>query len=204
MRRSATATTKGDEILRIEAKWRDRYGSGPRRVRRHGEAGGRRTYPRHASLSVGRPAARRARAHVFLTDALHRFLRQTGVTVFCPMGWDASACPPELRDPARNPSAHLRARERRGHEGTVPVLGRSLRLDEEDDGSHDLRAGVPLPLEPVVLPEAPREGPRDSQEVRRELWCRRASRSSRTNKPKAASAKGAALRSSGADSSSGS
>ncbi len=138
-------------------------GSGSGRLRGHGEACGRRHVPpRHAPVPVGRPPARGARPHLLpdrrsppfppadrgdrvLPDGMGRFRPSRG----------------ELRDPEGDPPAHLHAREHRGHEGAVSLVGRSLRLDE---GSHDLRARV-LPLEPVVLPQAPREGPRRPEEI---------------------------------------
>src|ERR1035441_10390915 len=96
MQRTATASTKGDEILRIEAKWRDRWEADHAAFVDTAKAGGDGTY-----LLVMLPYPSGDRLHVghartyFLTDALHRFLRQTGVTVFCPMGWDAFGLPAE-------------------------------------------------------------------------------------------------------------
>jgi leucyl-tRNA synthetase len=96
MQRTATATTKGDEILRIEAKWRDRWEADRAAFVDTAKPAGDGTY-----LLVMLPYPSGDRLHVghartyFLTDGLHRFLRQTGVTVFCPMGWDAFGLPAE-------------------------------------------------------------------------------------------------------------
>ncbi len=96
MQRTATATTKADEILRIEAKWRDRWEADRAAFVDTTKPAGDGTY-----LLVMLPYPSGDRLHVghartyFLTDALQRFLRQTGVTVFCPMGWDAFGLPAE-------------------------------------------------------------------------------------------------------------
>jgi leucyl-tRNA synthetase len=95
MHRAAT-TMKNDEILRIEAKWRARWEADRAAFVDTAEPAGEGTY-----LLVMLPYPSGDRLHVghartyFLTDALHRFLRQTGVTVFCPMGWDAFGLPAE-------------------------------------------------------------------------------------------------------------
>jgi leucyl-tRNA synthetase len=93
---TTTGTTRSDEIRRIETKWRDRW-----------------ERDRSAFVDTARPADDAAyllvmlpypsgdRLHVghartyFLTDALHRYLRQRGRTIFCPMGWDAFGLPAE-------------------------------------------------------------------------------------------------------------
>ena len=93
---STTTTTKSDEILRIEAKWRGRWEADRAAFVDTAKPAGEGTY-----LLVMLPYPSGDRLHVghartyFLTDALHRFLRQTGVTVFCPMGWDAFGLPAE-------------------------------------------------------------------------------------------------------------
>ena len=93
---STTPTTKSDEILRIEAKWRGRWEADRAAFVDTAKPAGEGTY-----LLVMLPYPSGDRLHVghartyFLTDALHRFLRQTGVTVFCPMGWDAFGLPAE-------------------------------------------------------------------------------------------------------------
>ncbi len=93
---STTPTTKSDEILRIERKWRERWEADRAAFVDTGTPAGEGTY-----LLVMLPYPSGDRLHVghartyFLTDALHRFLRQTGVTVFCPMGWDAFGLPAE-------------------------------------------------------------------------------------------------------------
>jgi len=93
---STTPTTKSDEILRIEAKWRERWESDRAAFVDTRKPAGEGKY-----LLVMLPYPSGDRLHVghartyFLTDALHRFLRQTGVTVFCPMGWDAFGLPAE-------------------------------------------------------------------------------------------------------------
>jgi leucyl-tRNA synthetase len=93
---STTPTTKSDEILRIEAKWRERWERDRAAFVDTAKPAGDGTY-----LLVMLPYPSGDRLHVghartyFLTDALHRFLRQTGVTVFCPMGWDAFGLPAE-------------------------------------------------------------------------------------------------------------
>src|ERR1039457_2333354 len=96
MQRTATASTRGGEILRIESKWRDRWEADRAAFVDTSKPAGDGTY-----LLVMLPYPSGDRLHVghartyFLTDALHRFLRQTGVTVFCPMGWDAFGLPAE-------------------------------------------------------------------------------------------------------------
>ena len=93
---STTTTTKSDEILRIEAKWRGRWEADRAAFVDTAKPASEGTY-----LLVMLPYPSGDRLHVghartyFLTDALHRFLRQTGVTVFCPMGWDAFGLPAE-------------------------------------------------------------------------------------------------------------
>jgi leucyl-tRNA synthetase len=95
MHRTATAM-RNDETLRIEAKWRARWEADRAAFVNTAEPAGEGTY-----LLVMLPYPSGDRLHVghartyFLTDALHRFLRQTGVTVFCPMGWDAFGLPAE-------------------------------------------------------------------------------------------------------------
>ncbi len=92
----SSTTTKSDEIHRIEAKWRERWEADRAAFVDTGKPAGEGTY-----LLVMLPYPSGDRLHVghartyFLTDALHRFLRQTGVTVFCPMGWDAFGLPAE-------------------------------------------------------------------------------------------------------------
>jgi leucyl-tRNA synthetase len=96
MQRTATTTAKGGEILKLEAKWRDRWEADRAAFVDTARPAGDGTY-----LLVMLPYPSGDRLHVghartyFLTDALHRFLRQTGVTVFCPMGWDAFGLPAE-------------------------------------------------------------------------------------------------------------
>ncbi len=93
---STAPTTKSEEILRIEAKWRERWERDRAAFVDTAKPAGEGTY-----LLVMLPYPSGDRLHVghartyFLTDALHRFLRQTGVTVFCPMGWDAFGLPAE-------------------------------------------------------------------------------------------------------------
>jgi leucyl-tRNA synthetase len=93
---NVTPTTKSDEILRIEARWRERWEADRAAFVDTAKPAGEGTY-----LLVMLPYPSGDRLHVghartyFLTDALHRFLRQTGVTVFCPMGWDAFGLPAE-------------------------------------------------------------------------------------------------------------
>ena len=96
MHPTPTATTKSDELLRVEAKWRARWEADRAAFVDTAKPAGEGTY-----LLVMLPYPSGDRLHVghartyFLTDALHRFLRQTGVTVLCPMGWDAFGLPAE-------------------------------------------------------------------------------------------------------------
>ena len=138
-------------------------GSGSRRLRGHGKARGRRNVPpRHASVPVGRPPARGARPDLLSDRRAPPLSQADRRDRVLPHGlgrlWPSRG---ELRDPEGDSSPHLHAREHRGDEGTVSGVGSSLRLDE---GGHDLRARV-LPLEPVVLPQASREGSRDPEEI---------------------------------------
>jgi leucyl-tRNA synthetase len=85
-----------DDLHRIEAKWRARWESDRAAFVDTGRAAGDGTY-----LLVMLPYPSGDRLHVghartyFLTDALHRYLRQRGRTIFCPMGWDAFGLPAE-------------------------------------------------------------------------------------------------------------
>ncbi|HTS03241.1 MAG TPA: leucine--tRNA ligase, partial [Thermoanaerobaculia bacterium] len=93
-------TTEGpsrrDEIRRIERKWRERWERDRAAFVDTGKPAGDGTY-----LLVMLPYPSGDRLHVghartyFLTDALHRYLRQRGRTIFCPMGWDAFGLPAE-------------------------------------------------------------------------------------------------------------
>ena len=88
--------SRSDEIRRIEAKWRERWERDRAAFVDTGKPAGDGTY-----LLVMLPYPSGDRLHVghartyFLTDALHRYLRQRGGTVFCPMGWDAFGLPAE-------------------------------------------------------------------------------------------------------------
>ena len=166
MQRTAT-TTKGDEILRIEAKWRDRWEADRAAFVDTAQPAGDGTY-----LLVMLPYPSGDRLHVghartyFLTDALHRYLRQTGVTVFCPMGWDAFGLP------AENYAIQKGIHPRTSTLANIAAMKEQFRSwGVLYDWTKEVTTCEPdvLPLEPVVLPEAPREGPRGPQEVRREL-----------------------------------
>ena len=96
MTTTATGTSRSDEIRRIEAKWRERWERDRAAFVDTGAPAGDGTY-----LLVMLPYPSGDRLHVghartyFLTDALHRYLRQRGRTIFCPMGWDAFGLPAE-------------------------------------------------------------------------------------------------------------
>ncbi|HKC25548.1 MAG TPA: class I tRNA ligase family protein, partial [Thermoanaerobaculia bacterium] len=88
--------SRSDEILAVERKWQKRWEE--RRVAFVDTADASIAgdyllvmlpYPSGDRLHVGH-----ARTY-FLTDALHRFWRQRGRTVLCPMGWDAFGLPAE-------------------------------------------------------------------------------------------------------------
>jgi leucyl-tRNA synthetase len=88
--------SRSDEIRRIEAKWRERWERDRAAFVDTGKPAGDGTY-----LLVMLPYPSGDRLHVghartyFLTDALHRYLRQRGRTILCPMGWDAFGLPAE-------------------------------------------------------------------------------------------------------------
>ena len=78
----------------IEPKWQARWDgtawrSSTRRTSRRAYLLVMLPYPSGDRLHVGH-----ARTY-FLTDALHRYWRQRGKIVFCPMGWDAFGLPAE-------------------------------------------------------------------------------------------------------------
>ncbi|MGA7990177.1 MAG: class I tRNA ligase family protein [Thermoanaerobaculia bacterium] len=93
---TTTGSARGDEIRRIETKWRERWEKDRAAFVDTGKPAGDGTY-----LLVMLPYPSGDRLHVghartyFLTDALHRYLRQRGRTIFCPMGWDAFGLPAE-------------------------------------------------------------------------------------------------------------
>jgi len=84
------------DIREIEAKWRRRWEEERVAYVDTSDPAVRGVY-----LLVMLPYPSGDRLHVghartyFLTDALHRFRRQRGETVFCPMGWDAFGLPAE-------------------------------------------------------------------------------------------------------------
>ena len=89
-------TARSNEIRRVEAKWRARWEKDRAAYVETAKPAGDGTY-----LLVMLPYPSGDRLHVghartyFLTDALHRYMRQTGQTIFCPMGWDAFGLPAE-------------------------------------------------------------------------------------------------------------
>ncbi len=93
---TSAVPSRGDEIRRIETKWRERWERDRAAFVDTGKPAGDGTY-----LLVMLPYPSGDRLHVghartyFLTDALHRYLRQRGRTIFCPMGWDAFGLPAE-------------------------------------------------------------------------------------------------------------
>ncbi|MCK6682533.1 MAG: leucine--tRNA ligase [Thermoanaerobaculia bacterium] len=84
------------DILAIEKKWQDRWSSQKAAFVDTTAPDSRGTY-----LLVMLPYPSGDRLHVghartyFLTDALHRFYRQRGRNILCPMGWDAFGLPAE-------------------------------------------------------------------------------------------------------------
>jgi leucyl-tRNA synthetase len=96
MTTTTQAPSRSDEIRRVETKWRERWEKDRAAFVDTGKPAGDGTY-----LLVMLPYPSGDRLHVghartyFLTDALHRYLRQRGGTIFCPMGWDAFGLPAE-------------------------------------------------------------------------------------------------------------
>jgi len=88
--------SRSEETLAIEKKWQDRWERDRAAFVDTADPKARGTY-----LLVMLPYPSGDRLHVghartyFLTDALYRFLRQRGGTVFNPMGWDAFGLPAE-------------------------------------------------------------------------------------------------------------
>jgi len=85
-----------EDFSAIERKWQDRWEAERAAFVDTSDPSARGTfllvmlpYPSGDRLHVGH-----ARTY-FLTDALHRFWRQRGRNVFCPMGWDAFGLPAE-------------------------------------------------------------------------------------------------------------
>src|SRR5712671_6971061 len=88
--------SRSEEIREIEGKWQARWEKERAAFVDTSDPSTRGEY-----LLVMLPYPSGDRLHVghartyFLTDALYRFRRQRGATVFCPMGWDAFGLPAE-------------------------------------------------------------------------------------------------------------
>ena len=88
--------SRSEETLAIERKWQDRWERDRAAFVDTADPKSRGTY-----LLVMLPYPSGDRLHVghartyFLTDTLYRYLRQRGLTVFNPMGWDAFGLPAE-------------------------------------------------------------------------------------------------------------